>query len=128
MLEIADKVIEGVKAVREIARRMENAELLNKIADLIINAADLKLEQAQQKTELLRLQSEIERMKQTDDLRKRLVRKNGVLHLAEPDAFYGDGPFCALCFENTSKLMQVFANHDLRTWVCPNCAKSVGVL
>jgi hypothetical protein len=126
MLEVADKVIEGVKAIREIAQKLHDADLQNQIADLLNNSANLKLELAEQKAELLNLRTENEDLKRGRDLRQRLIRKDSVLQLIAPDPFYGDGPFCPICFENTSKLMQVFANPNTRTWVCPNCAKEVG--
>ena len=47
MLEVADKVIDGIKTVREIASKIENAELLNQVADLMGDSADLKMEIAE---------------------------------------------------------------------------------
>lgn len=53
MLEIADKVIDGIKLLRETAKKMQNAELQGQIADLMLASADLKMEMAELKSEVV---------------------------------------------------------------------------
>jgi len=63
MLEVADKVLAGVKAVREIAKKIHDVELLSRIADLMGDSADLKMEMAELKAEIIRVRDENDALK-----------------------------------------------------------------
>lgn len=121
MLEIADKVIDGIKAVRDVAKRIENAELQNQIADLIGNTADLKMEIAELKVEIIKLREENTSLKRKTDLRSKLRVENGAYYLNEKIDGYNQGPFCTLCHEKDSLLINV--HHTSAGWHCPNCDK-----
>jgi hypothetical protein len=124
MLEIADRVIDGIKSVRDIARKLENAELNNRIADLINASADLKLELADLKVEIGRVKSENERLKYAADLRTDLQRKDGALYLNGNHPEYGPGPFCIRCYEENKLLMNIHPD-DGQYWWCDRCRRSV---
>jgi len=127
MLEIADKVIDGIKAIREIAKRTENAELLSQIADLIMSSADLKMEVADLKSEVLRLREENAALRKRADLRAKMrQQENGLLVPTEEIPGYGLGPFCPVCFEKEGYLIRPQEGR-VGIWFCHNCKQQVGV-
>ena len=109
-----DNVISGIKTVRDIAKRIENAELLTQIAELMISSADLKMEIAEIKDENTAL-------KRNDDLRSKMEVRDKLLYLIEPVPGYGEGPFCPICFEKENILINVEIYADL--WTCTDCGK-----
>ena len=124
MLEIADKVIDGIKAVREIARRIQNAELQSQIANLMVSSADLKMEIADLKSEILRLREENSTLKKKADLRAKMRVEKRMLYPREEIPGYGSGPFCPICFEKDGYLLTLWQNRTTGRWLCDNC-KSV---
>lgn len=123
MLEIADKVIEGIKAAREIAKRIENAELQSQMADLVMHTADLKMEMAELKSEIVTLRDENAAMKRKADLRSMMRVQENVLYLTEEVPGYNRGPFCPICFEKEDNMINVW-NAAYGGWYCPNCKSS----
>ena len=121
MLEIADKVIDGIKAIREIAKRIENAELQNQIADLLMSSADLKMEIADLKSEILGLREENATLKKKADLRAKMRVEDRLLYPKEEIPGYGPGPFCPICFEKDGYLITAHKSPHLSGWNCNNC-------
>jgi len=121
MLEVMDKVFKGAKALRDLAKKIENVELQNEIADLIGNTADLKLEVAQLKSELIDLKNENAALKTRADVRGRIVIKDRLCYMTEPLEGYNEGPFCPICFEKDGILINVW--ESTLGYCCPNCDK-----
>ncbi len=110
-----DNVISGIKTVRDIAKRIENAELLTQIAELMMSSADLK-------TEIAEIKEENTTLKRGVDLRSKIEVKMNVLYLTEDVAGYNRGPFCPICFEKESYLINIWTGPA--SWSCKNCQKS----
>jgi hypothetical protein len=125
MLEIADKVVDGIKAIREIAKRIENAELQSHIADLMMSSADLKMEVAELKSNILQLREENAAVKKRAELRARMRVENGLLVPIEEIPGYGRGPFCPVCFEKEGYLIAPQISGVDRRF-CFNCKQDVG--
>jgi hypothetical protein len=121
MLEIADKVIDGIKTLRDIAKRIENAELHSRFADLMMASADLKMEMAELKAEIFHLRQENAALKRKADLRSKMQVKDRLLYATEPIPGYDGGPFCPLCFEKEGILVNVW--ESTMGWYCPQCEK-----
>ena len=122
MLEVADKVIAGIKTVREIARKIENAELLNQVADLMGDSADLKMEIAELKSEIIGLRNENTDLKRKKDIRAKVEIRNGACYLTEPVPGYNEGPFCPICLETEGILVNV-GRRTGGQFYCVNCKR-----
>ncbi len=122
-MEIADKVIDAIKTIRDLAKKFESAELQNRIGDLMNASADLKLEMAELKSANLHLQDENAMLKRKRDLRSQMTMIEGVCHSAETIPGYGKGPFCPLCLEKDGLLLHVIKYSSGHRWYCPNCDK-----
>lgn len=106
MLEIADKVIDGIKAAREVAKRIENAELQNQMADLVINTADLKMEMAELKAEIMDLREENAHLKREMELRRNLEYFHDAYWQRRDDGTF-DGPFSPRPWDLKGKLVRM---------------------
>jgi hypothetical protein len=123
VMEIADRVIDAVKGLRDIARKIENAELQNRIGDLMNASADIKMEMAELKSENIRLRDENAMLKRKRELRAGMRVEEGVLFPLVPIPGYGDGPFCPLCLEKDGLLLHVLKYDRTKRWYCPHCEK-----
>lgn len=124
MLEIADKVIEGIKLLRETAKKMQNAELQGQIADLLLSSADLKLEMAELKADVLKVREENAELKRKNDLRANVEMRGNLAYLKAPVPGYNQGPFCPICLETDGKLINIW--ESTLGWFCPHCKKNPG--
>ena len=125
MLEIADRVIDGIKTVREISKRIQDAELHNQIADLITNTADLKMEIAELKSAIIELREENNTLQRKKTLREKMKVQNRLLYLNEDVPGYNQGPFCPLCFEKDTLVINLGGPYPpTQCWCCPNCKNS----
>ena len=122
MLEIADKVIDGIKTVRDIAKRLENAELLSRVADLVSAGADLKLETAELKAQIIGLMDENAALKRKADIRANMTVRDRVCYPITPIPGYGNGPFCPLCLEKEGVLIELGPG-QFSGRICTNCEK-----
>jgi hypothetical protein len=124
MLEIADKVIDAIKLLRETAKKMQNAELQGQIADLMVASADLKLEMVELKAEVLTVREENTALKKKSDLRAKMELRGNICYLKEPVPGYNNGPFCPICLETDGILVNIW--ESTLGWSCPHCRKDPG--
>ena len=124
MLEYADKVIDGIKKLREIAKKIESAELQGQIADLMLASADMKLEMADLKSEMFKVQEENARLKRKADIRGNIEMRGNHIFLTNPMPGYNQGPFCPICFETNEILVNIW--ESMTGWHCPHCGKNPG--
>jgi hypothetical protein len=116
-------VIDGIKAIRDVAKRIENAELQNHIAELMMSSADLKMEMAELKSDIVRLREENAALRKSADLRAKMHVKDGLLYPTEEIPGYGPGPFCPVCFEKDGHLIAPLIRYG--KWHCYNCKQYV---
>lgn len=100
-----------VQSVKEIAKRMENAELRLAIADLTGNLADAKIELAQALEENLQIRRELDERDRIADIRSKLFKEDNVYKTVEPIDGYGNGPFCMRCLDVDGVLVNVQITH-----------------
>ncbi|MCL2645799.1 MAG: hypothetical protein FWD61_02205 [Phycisphaerales bacterium] len=125
MFEIADKVIDGIKLLRETTKKMQNAELQGQIADLMLASADMKLEMVELKAKILKVREENAELKRTNDLRANIeIREKNHVYLKSPILGYNQGPFCPICLEIDGKLINIWESS--MGWCCPHCEKNLG--
>lgn len=139
MLDALDRLVAGLKSVREIARRMRDAELLSAIADLSLDSAQLKGEMANIREDNTRLREELHELRQRAECRSKVAVDNGMYRLKEPIKGYSDGPFCTRCFDSEGKLITMmgpgwqpgvphgigtFIAPDGTGWTCPECIRT----
>lgn len=119
MFEVVNNVIEGLRKIREVSQRIQNAELQNLVADLMINAADLRIELAQAKEDNIKLREEIADIKRRRDLRSNIEYRGTLVYLKTLLPGYPDGPFCPCCLENEGKL-HIMWEDQFAGWHCTN--------
>ena len=123
MLEAIDKVIAGIKVLRDIAEKTKNAELRNTIADLQMASADLKLEVVELKSEIVRVRDESEALKRKRDLRSKMRIDGNLCYLTQPIPGYDEGPFCPVCVEVDGLLIPMYYHRHTDSYSCPHCAR-----
>jgi len=111
MLEVADKVIDGIKAAREVAKQVKNAELQSQMADLVSATADLKMETADLKAEILSLREENERLKRDLELRQNLEYFHNAYWLRRDDGTF-EGPFSPRPWELKDRMVRMKYNQQ----------------
>ncbi len=127
-----DNVITGVKQLREIARKLENAELLATIADLQLDAVGLKSDMLTLRDENLALRQQNEELRRQADVRSKIESRDGIYYATETIKGYGDGPFCHRCMDQYGDLMGLIAGAGMAAgrfrdskgnmWSCHRCA------
>ena len=107
MFEALDRLITGLKTVRDVAQRMHDAEMSSAVADLTLNSAQLKADAATVREENTRLREEVEQLRRQEDLRSKVQIKDYMYYLSEPVSGYSRGPFCTRCFDSDGKLIML---------------------
>lgn len=107
-----------VKAIKESDYSLDKAILRNHIADLTNALADIRFELADVKAELIEKDSKI------DDFKKRLKDKEDFRYEA-PFMFKGNEtiPYCAPCYQNSEKKINLIKRNHNDVWDCPACDK-----
>lgn len=138
-LDVLDRLVTGLKSVREIARRMHDAELLSAIAELSLDSAQLKSEMADIRQDNTRLRGKLDELRQRAECRSKISIENGMYYLKEAIKGYSEGPFCTRCFDSEGKLITMmgpgwqpgisygigtFRAQDGRGWTCPECIRT----
>lgn len=110
-----------VSRLREINKKIKNAEFSNALADLGLELATLKSELAAVIEENTSLKAQLSAKQQIHSL----VFRNGAYF--KPD---GDGPFCSGCYDNAGKTIRLTPTpagfQDLASHTCPVCKTASG--
>ncbi len=138
MFEALDRLITGLKTVRDVAQRMHDVELLSALADLTLDSAQLKADTATVREENTKLREEVEQLRRQADIRSKVEIKDGMYHLTEPISGYSQGPFCTRCLDSDGKLVTLmgpgwqpgiehgpgtFRTPGGRGYTCPECIR-----
>jgi hypothetical protein len=113
----ATALLEGIKKAREVAKRVNNAEMQGVLLDAQEQALALK-------EEVLALRTE------NQQLREQITQQHDVYF--EDSAYWTrtesgrDGPYCSLCYEDAGKRISMRPQSGNRFW-CPRCQKSCSV-
>lgn len=119
-MEIAGKL-------RELSKKIQDAEFSMLLADLSCNLADAKLEVAELKQQIATLKEQI--LKQAEQLANRQVSKpkfeDGGYRFVDDDAIY-----CTGCWDSNERKIRLSAvQEDFRfagKWRCPSCSSHFG--
>lgn len=109
---------EGIKDAIGIAQKADNIELYRQLLDLGAQALDMQ-------AEITRLREENEELKKSNDLESRIIRhpENFITLDGESD----DIRYCAVCWGNEHKLIQLRINDDeYCEFICIKC-KNCGI-
>ena len=138
MIEAVDRLITGLKAVRDVAQRMHDVELQRALADVILDSAQLKADMATLREENTSLREEVGQLRRQADMRSKIEIRDGMYYLTEPIGGYPQGPFCTRCFDSDGKLITLmgpgwqpgidfgpgtFRAPDGRGFTCPECVR-----
>jgi hypothetical protein len=139
VFEVIDRLLTGLKNVRNVAQRLHDAELQSALAEVTLDSAQLKADMATVLEENARLRDEVQQLRKRADIRSKVeVRDNGLYYLAEPIAGYAKGPYCPRCLDATDRLVKLmgpgwpkgvppglgtFEARDRTGWTCPECVR-----
>ena len=119
--------ISTVGKLRELAKKLEEADFKMLLADLSNELADAKIEAAELKTQLAKA---IEERSRLEDVLNTRRSSTPVLH---DDAYKFEGEeglFCTACFDANDKKVRVTPlSGPFRTfgkWTCPVCKANLG--
>lgn len=99
-MSIVDQVFEGLKKVKQLAQRTHDAELLMELADLMVVTAGLKIEMADLLQKSAQLRNRITDLQKKKDIRAKMKYRANLYWPTTPIEGYGNGPFCAACFDD----------------------------
>ncbi|NMY40539.1 hypothetical protein HBN76_04405 [Pseudomonas sp. WS 5013] len=127
VLSLIQQALDASSKLRELARKVEDAEFRMVLAELHSALADAKLESVELKTKLAAAQEVALKLQQQLDLRES----------AEPDFVDGcysfpgvEGRFCTACWDARQKKVRVHETpYDFAfagKWTCPSCNSSWG--
>jgi hypothetical protein len=127
VIESIQAAISVVSKLRELSKKLENAEIKMLIADLSNDLADAKLHAANVKSEMADLKAELTDIKQQALLRSSAKPRfdDGGYH------FEGeDGHFCTGCYDSKGqkiRLSRMARDFEVfGKWECPVCKKGFG--
>ena len=101
---------EGIKDVAKVLQQADNIALYRQLLDLSAQALELQ-------SEVARLTAENEELKKQKDIESKIQRHNEpIVTLIDSDVIY-----CAHCWDNERKLIQVSTNEWKGQFVCPHC-------
>lgn len=125
-LGAVSQALDAAKTLMELGKRLDNAEILSRVADLSLSLAEIKIQLAEALEERLQLQGEIEKLKSVAVMRKNLVRDGNVYKFREPVAGFGEGPFCMRCFDADGLLVNLVIYASMggaKKWRCDECSR-----
>lgn len=107
-------IIDNVKDVVKLVQKLDNVELLQETLKLQTEIVQLT-NRVKQKDE------EIAQLKQTLDVKRRLVRKGSAYYVTDQDGKITDGPFCTRCFDIDHVSCRIVSCGIEPEVSCPNC-------
>ncbi len=120
LISTASTAIQLVGRLREINKKIANAEFSNALADLAIELSELKIKVAGL-------------LEENDQLKRQLAQKQSAVLEFKDFAYYsasGDGPFCPGCYDGNGKTIRLtklsepftaFGSHS-----CSTCKENFG--
>ncbi len=125
VLSLISSAVVTVQKLREVAQKLKDADARNLVADLNMTLADMKLQFADLQEENVRLKAELRAAHESEDLRDKLIVKDGLYYLTQSIKGRPDGPYCTRCFDVEGKLVLVVAFtgafREFGKYNCPNC-------
>ncbi len=120
--------LSGIKAASDIAKiikdsgtSLEAAEIKFKLAELIDALADAKIEVADFKELLFLKNDEIKELKNSIEVKKKVVWKEPYYFVVEDDD--QDGPYCQRCYDVETSLVRLQSPNKNGYWNCTECGK-----
>lgn len=111
--------------LRDLAKKIQDADTKNLIADLNLELAALKTQVAELQEENLKLRGEVAEARQTQHLRSKVELREKVYFLTEPVQGRPPGPYCTRCLDVDNKLVLVTELErdfkDFGKYQCNNC-------
>jgi uncharacterized protein with ATP-grasp and redox domains len=107
------------RAVREAGSSLEQAETKLKMAEIIEALADAKMAAAEIQQGMLEQSAEISRLKDSLDLKDKLVRRDDAFYLTDANGEPVGDPFCSKCWQADRKAINLYQDGSRET--CPNC-------
>ena len=127
VIESIQAAIGIVSKLRELSRKLEDAEIKMLLADLSNDLADAKLQAASLKVEVSELKTELV------ELKERALLGSSEKPRFDDGGYHFDGEdghYCTACFDSNgqkirlSKMAKDF--EDFGKWECPVCNKAFG--
>ncbi len=107
VMSILSVAITTVQKLREVAKKIKDAEVNNLIADLNMALADLKMQFVTLQEENMKLRGELQQAREQTDFRKKVSLRKGLYYLTEAVEGRPEGPYCPQCFDAENKLILV---------------------
>jgi hypothetical protein len=120
------------KTVMEVAKKIDNAELIRAIANLNLEMATANLGMADLTNQLAELKQENVQLKGKIRELEESAKPERQLNIGEDGFYYtgaGDGPFCTGCFDingKTIRLQEDKSEISFGKYKCPSCRFSFG--
>jgi gas vesicle protein len=121
------------KTVMEVAKKIDNAELIRAIADLNLEMATANLGMADLTNQLAELKHENGQLKEKIRKLEESAKPERQLSIGEDGLYYnatGDGPFCTGCFDKDGKTIRLQLDNSsfrrLGKYKCPSCRMHFG--
>ena len=121
------------KSITEVAKKLDNAELIRLIADLNLEMADANLKLANINNELaemkqgnLQLREQIRKLESDQSRNRPLIKSDNGMYFTDD----GEGPFCPNCYNNSERtLMKISGNIFIPTkFECQKCCWTKSLL
>ena len=112
--------ISVVKYLREVDKRLDDAELRSKLAEVYNGLSDTKMHVADLKVALIEKDQTIRALREQLAIRKTVVRERSAYWTVDGDK--KDGPLCPQCWDNDEKRIHMrLINQQYDGWRCPTC-------
>jgi hypothetical protein len=121
-LGLATKSLELAKAIKDIDKKLGEAELKAKAAELLSNLADVKVALVETRDELEQKDREIARLKAAFQLKAEGVRRTNFLYDKAPDGQPKGQPYCPRCEQIDGVMIKLTYDEGMRgNAICPHC-------
>jgi len=118
-------LIYASQKLREVTKKVEDAEINGVLADLSLSLSDLKTQMADLQGENIKLKEDLKKARELKNIRKKLGIRNGLYHLNEEIPGYQNGPYCTRCIDVDGILVLVNqfkgSKRAFGEYGCPNC-------
>jgi hypothetical protein len=126
VMSILSVAITTVQKLREVAKKIKDAETNNLIADLNMALADLKMQFVALQEENVQLRRGLQQAREETDVRKKVSYRDGFYYLKEVVEGRLEGPYCTRCLDAENKLILVTEvpkefREELGNRQCPEC-------
>jgi len=117
------------KALRDIDKAVDAADLKANLAEILASLSDAKLALNEAKQELANRDSEIDRLQKGLSHIQELVEFHGFPYAKKADGQPVGKPFCPICIQKNALFVNLGElNHGERlNWVCPSCRSDYGL-